>query len=84
MTCLNSQQKKKTRSVGQERRKLLKIPEYKMYKDYGNHWCVHVAFTEAEAKLWKDKIEEAYSVHIEKYDRKNAPYGVAYAVYIHG
>jgi hypothetical protein len=76
--------KKEEKSIGWQRRVALKIPQYKMYKDYGNHACIHVAFTQHEAELWAKKLHEAYSVHIEKLKRDKVPGGYAYAVYIHG
>jgi hypothetical protein len=75
---------KKEKTIGETRRVSLKIPKYRMYDDYGNHWCVHVALTMAEAEGWKKQLQNAFSVHIEKITKKVLPGGYAYAVYVHG
>jgi hypothetical protein len=72
-------------SIGEQRRVKLKIPKYQMYADHGNHGCIHVAFTKAEAEAWKAKLDQVFSVHIEDFERKGStPNGHAYAVYVHG
>jgi len=76
--------KKEEKTIGWQRRVALKIPQFKMYKDHGNHWCAHVAFTESEAKAWKNHAEQAFNVHIEKIKRPIVPGGYAYAIYLHG
>jgi len=76
--------KKELSSIAQQRRIALKIPPYKMYKDHGNHWCLLVAVTKKEAEAWKNKLDQAWSVHIEEFERKQVPGGHAWAVYIHG
>jgi hypothetical protein len=74
----------KEKLIGEKRRVLLKIPKYKMYKDYGNHWCVHVALSGAEADAWEGKLKNMFSTHVEKLKREKVPGGYAYAIYIHG
>jgi hypothetical protein len=74
----------KEKPIGEQRRIKMKIDKFKMYKDHGNHFCVHVAFTEKEAGLWKDRLKELFSTHVEKLTRSASPTGIAYAIYIHG
>jgi hypothetical protein len=73
--------KKEGKTEGEKRRIALKIPKYRMYKDHGNHWCVHVALSKAEADGWTNKLKNLFSVHVEEVHRKS---GTAYALYIHG